>query len=190
MSHIHVPVSHVPRLQPALPTTHRTLHSLLASTTSPHPTNQVAYNDGKLARLASPQAQAFTHAVGQADAHVVVPTLTYLQQGGHYVDTRPPADCDPYKVALMLAATTLGISLPQIAVPTASPNAMGAAAVGVSGSPPCSAAAATHGDEMYGGGANGLVQEWMQGSPRRDAYDCESDDCADDSCRWAREGRV
>lgn len=148
---------------------------------------QVAYNDGKLARLASPEAQTFTHAVGQADAHVVVPTLTYLQQAGHYVDTRPPADCDPYKVALMLAATTLGVPLPLVSVPSASPNVMPAAvAAGVSGSPPCSAAAATHGDEMYDGRANGLAQAWMQGSPRCDVYDCESDDCADDSCRWAR----
>ncbi|KAG2483515.1 hypothetical protein HYH03_017622 [Edaphochlamys debaryana] len=78
-----------------------------------HVQHQVAYNDGRIDRLSS-DAAAFTHAVGSGNASIVVPSLTFLQQGGYYTDRRPPSDADPYKVALLLAATTMDIPLPKL----------------------------------------------------------------------------
>ncbi|PNH06848.1 Glutamine synthetase cytosolic isozyme [Tetrabaena socialis] len=89
----------------------------LARLQATHVQHQVAYNDGRLERLAQPEASVFTHAVGSADVSVAVPSLTYLQQGGYYVDRRPPSDADPYKVTLLLAATTLDVPLPKLTAP-------------------------------------------------------------------------
>ncbi|GIL74885.1 hypothetical protein Vretimale_2463 [Volvox reticuliferus] len=99
----------------------------LARLQATHIQHQFAYNDGKLERLAGPHISSFTHAVGSACASIVVPSLTYMQQGGYYIDRRPPSDADPYKVTFLLAATTLDIPLPKLPAPSsagASPSAI------------------------------------------------------------------
>lgn len=108
-----------------------------------HVQHQVAYNDGRLDRLSSPEASTFTHAVGSANASVVVPSLTFLQQGGYFTDRRPPSDADPYKVTLLLAATTLDIPLPKLPASSSAGNTAANCSGGMSAGPSsCPAAAA------------------------------------------------
>ncbi|EFJ48553.1 hypothetical protein VOLCADRAFT_104729 [Volvox carteri f. nagariensis] len=97
----------------------------LARLQATHIQHQFAYNDGKLDRLAALHVSSFTHAVGTASASIVVPSLTYMQQGGYYIDRRPPADADPYKVTLLLAATTLDIPLPKLPASSSAAASMG-----------------------------------------------------------------
>lgn len=150
----------------------------LARLQAAHIQHQVAYNNGRLERLASPESRTFTHVVGAANASIVVPSLTYLQQGGYYTDRRPPADADPYKVVLMLAATALDLPLPQLPAASSSGMAVSAAA-GLSCQPAPTARAGA------GVLAGSPLNQYLLAVQAQNccAYDSESDDCNYDSCR-------
>ncbi|GFR40848.1 hypothetical protein Agub_g1497 [Astrephomene gubernaculifera] len=140
-----------------------------------HLQHQVAYNDGRLERLAVPNASVFTHAVGSAQASIVVPSLTVLQQGGYYTDRRPPSDADPYKVTLLLAATTLDVPIPNL------PCIMGAAAapIGPALSPLPVVAAAAAGAAVPPGLAYSPISSFLLAlrQQHHQMYDTESEEC-------------
>ncbi|KAJ9525927.1 hypothetical protein QJQ45_009413 [Haematococcus lacustris] len=43
---------------------------------------------------------------------LTVPSSTLLRRSGYYIDRRPVANCDPYTVAMLLSASSLGIPMP------------------------------------------------------------------------------
>ncbi|GLC45189.1 hypothetical protein PLESTB_000426100 [Pleodorina starrii] len=145
----------------------------LARLQATHIQHQFAYNDGKLDRLAAPQASSFTHAVGSAHASVVVPSLTYLQQGGYFTDRRPPSDADPYKVTLLLAATTLDIPLPKLQA-TSSGCVAAAPSVGAMPSAVPAVAAVPQGLAAFSPMSSYLLALRQQ---QHCMYDTESEEC-------------
>ncbi|KXZ45234.1 hypothetical protein GPECTOR_57g524 [Gonium pectorale] len=146
----------------------------LARLQATHLHHQFAYNDGKLERLAAPEASSFTHAVGSAAASVVVPSLTYMQQGGYYTDRRPPADADPYKVTLMLAATTLDIPLPKLSAAASASGLAPSLAAGPSLVPAAVGRGGCGADAAYSPMSSFLMAVRRQ---QHCMYDSESEEC-------------
>ena len=61
-------------------------------------------------------AMIFTVGVDDKNAAICIPYSTASQQSGYYEDRRPASNMDPYLVTTMLAATTLGLPIPGVAL--------------------------------------------------------------------------
>lgn len=93
------------------------LEEQLSRLQAQHVQHAWTYSNGRLQLLLSNKhLVSFVYAVANCSASVMVPSMTMLRRSGYYVDRRPPADCDPYKVAMLLTSTALDVPLPLYAV--------------------------------------------------------------------------
>lgn len=93
------------------------LEEQLSRLQAQHVQHAWSYCNGRLTSiLRNKHLVSFVYAVANCSASVMVPSMTMLRRSGYYVDRRPPADCDPYKVAMLLASTALQVPLPLSAV--------------------------------------------------------------------------
>jgi hypothetical protein len=94
---------------------------------------------GGAARSAAHAPPAFTLAVGDRRAGLVIPTSTLAARCGPFVDRRAAGDCDPYLTVALLAAGALALPLP----PAAAAALARRCAAGATAAAAAAAAAAT-----------------------------------------------
>lgn len=79
-----------------------------------HLQHMMAYGQGNLRRFLGRDAAAvaFTCAVGDKRASVMIPTSSMAAQCGYYIDRRPAPNMDPYLVTMLLVSSALAVPLP------------------------------------------------------------------------------
>ncbi|KAJ9525922.1 hypothetical protein QJQ45_009420 [Haematococcus lacustris] len=127
---------------------------------------------------------------------LTVPSSTLLRRSGYYIDRRPVANCDPYTVAMLLSASSLGIPMPcklqmatqlPVAVPSShkSGHSMCPRIAGreVWGAPSCSITSSMNTEDVLLDELDRMDGECMRSDAAVNAL-LHIDSAADSSCRY------